>query len=358
MMGQRRNIHQLVAGASPGDAIYDHALLIQDALLDWGYNSTIYASNLHSTLEGQVPHLTRYRPRRDDVVLFHYSIGSDLSAFVKQLQGPVVLIYHNITPPEYLKDVSGEMTRQVQQGRDELPTFKDIARLALADSEFNLQDLIKAGYPRTGVLPIVLDEERYKIASNTTLARQYRDDHINLLFVGRIAPNKRQDDLIKIFYYYRQIQPQSRLFLVGQAWDPAQRYLARLRGIVAYLGLENVVHFTGHVSFQDLVTYYRLADVFVGMSEHEGFGKPLIESAYFNVPVIAYASAAVPYTLGNAGVLVHQKDHPLIAELINLLVTDQALRDQLLAGQKKRLQAFRRAAMVQSLRGYLDEVLC
>jgi glycosyltransferase involved in cell wall biosynthesis len=267
-----------------------------------------------------------------------------------------VLIYHNVTPSEYLEHVSHELARQMQQGRDELPEFRDTVRLALAVSEFNRQDLVAAGYPHTGVLPIALDESRYTVDSNPALVHKY-DDWINLLFVGRIAPNKRQDDLIKVFYFYHHIQPKSRLFLVGQAWDPAKRYWDQLRGMVEYLELGDAVHFTGHVSFGDLVTYYRLADAFVCMSEHEGFGKPLIESMYFDVPVIAYAAAAVPYTLGDAGVLVYRKDYPLIAELIDLLLTDESLLEKLLAGQRNRFEAFRQAAMFESLRSYLDEVL-
>ena len=356
-MSKRRGVHQLVVGASPGDAIYDQALLIQATLRDWGYASTMYACNLHPTLVGQVPHFTKYHPRRDDIVLFHYSIGSELSTFVRHLRCTVAMIYHNVTPPEYLDDVSHTLAQLVRQGQAELPDFKDVVQLALADSEFNRQDLIAAGYANTALLPIVLDEELYEVASNEALLRQYGGDAVNVLFVGRIAPNKRQDDLIKIFYYYHQIEPRSRLFLVGQAWDPAKRYLAELKGLAGHLGLRDAVIFTGHVSFADMVTYYRLADVFVGMSEHEGFGKPLIESMYFDLPVIAYAATAVPYTLGDAGVLVHKKDYPVIAELINLIVTDADFRVQLLAGQRARFQDFRQETMLRLLRGYVDALL-
>jgi glycosyltransferase involved in cell wall biosynthesis len=356
-MRRRRAVHQLVVGASPGDAIYDQALVIQKALQTWGYESRIYACHLHSALEERVFHYTRYRARSEDVVLWHYSIGSELSAFVRGLKCPVVMIYHNVTPLEYLQNVSSEMARLVQQGRAELADFRDIVRLALAVSEFNCLELEAAGYSHTGVLPIVLDEARYGVPSNPALLSRYDDEAVNLLFVGRIAPNKRQDDVIKVFYCYHHIQPSSRLFLVGQAWDPAEQYRVWLERLVNHLGLTGLVHLTGHVSFEDLVTYYRLADVFVSMSEHEGFGKPLIESMYFNVPVVAYAAAAVPYTLGDAGVLVHRKDHEVIAELINLIVTDEDLRGRLLAGQQARFQAFRQESMLKLLGSYLQDVL-
>lgn len=356
-MRRKRAVHQLVVGAVSGDAIYDQALIIRAALQAWGYESQIYACHLHTALVGQVPHYTHYRPRADDVVLFHYSIGSELSAFVRRLKCPVVMIYHNVTPPEYLQGVSNEMARLVRQGRAELPSFRDAVHLALADSEFNRLDLEMAGYSHTGVLPIVLDEARYEVASNPALLARYDDGTVNLLFVGRISPNKRLDDLVKVFYYYHHIQPHSRLLLVGQAWDPAEKYQAWLKGLVDYLRLGDSVHLTGHVSFEDMVTYYRLADVFVCMSEHEGFGKPLVESMYFDVPIVAYAATAVPYTLGDSGVLVHRKDYEVIAELIHLIVTDEDLRSRVLAGQQVRFQAFRRENSLKLLRHYLDQVL-
>ena len=179
-MSKRRGVHQLVVGASPGDAIYDQALLIQATLRDWGYASTMYACNLHPTLVGQVPHFTKYRPRRDDIVLFHYSIGSELSTFVRHLRCTVAMIYHNVTPPEYLDDVSHTLAQLVRQGQAELPDFKDVVQLALADSEFNRQDLIAAGYANTALLPIVLDEELYEVASNEALLRQYGGDAVNV----------------------------------------------------------------------------------------------------------------------------------------------------------------------------------
>ena len=356
-MIKRHGIHQLVVGASPGDAIFDQALIIQAALLAWGYDSAIYACNLHPSLVDEIPHFTKYRPRHDDIVFFHYSIGSEMSVFVHDLRCTVVMIYHNVTPPEYLDNVSRTMAQLVRQGQSELPEFRDVVQLALADSEFNHLDLLAAGYPKTGILPIVLDEARYEVALNERLVQQYRDDAVNLLFVGRIAPNKRQDDLIKVFHYYHQIEPHSRLFLVGQAWDPAKRYLAELKGLVSHLGLGDSVIFTGHVPFADMVTYYRVADVFVCMSEHEGFGKPLIESMHFDVPVVAHAATAIPYTLGDAGVLVYEKDYPVIAELLHLIVTDDVFREHLLAGQRARFQDFRQETMLRRLRGYVDTLL-
>lgn len=349
------HIYQLVAGASPGDAIYDHACVIQDTLRAWGYSSRIYAGHVHHSLARQIPHFNRCHPHAHDVVFFHYSIGSELSAFVRQLRCKVVLVYHNVTPPQYFAGISQELAQSTARGIAELTDFRDVAALALADSEFNRRDLLAAGFTQTGILPIALNEAQYAaVSSHSLLEDRYRDGKVNLLFVGRITPNKCQDDLIKVFYHYHRIQPDSRLFLVGQSWDPAGRYLSWVQGLVSYLGLQDHVCFTGHVSFEDMVAYYRLANVFVSMSEHEGFCKPLLESMYFELPIVAYAAAAVPGTLGDAGVLVHQKDYPLIAELLDLLVRDPSLRAQLLAGQRRRFAGFRQEVLTQALRGYVD----
>ncbi len=350
-------VHQLVVSATPGDAIYDYAALIRETLRGWGYRSELYAANVAPALEGEARYFTRYRPRPDDVVLFHYSIGSELSSFVQELPCSTVLIYHNVTPPEYVEQFSGEMTRQVRVGREELPAFKESVRLALGVSEYNRRELVTLGFPRTGILPLVLNEGAYELAPNEALLNAYDDGSVNLLFVGRVSANKRHDDVLKIFHYYRQIRPESRLFFVGKPWDPAARYENWLRGIVDYLGMGEAVVFTGHVPFRDMVTYYRLADVFVCMSEHEGFGKPLIESMYFDLPVVAYAAAGVPGTLADAGVLVHRKEYPLIAEMIELLVTDGELRETILEGQRRRLQDFRQKTMVALLREHLAPLL-
>jgi glycosyltransferase involved in cell wall biosynthesis len=169
-----------------------------------------------------------------------------------------------------------------------------------------------------------------------------------------VVPNKRQEDVIKVFYHYRQLNPHSRLFLVG-SWGRMERYLEWLRGFVRYLKLEDV-HFCGHIPFSQLLAYYRLADVFVSMSEHEGFCKPLLESMYLGVPILAYAAAGVPDTLGDAGILIKEKRYEIVAELIHLLMTKVDLREAVVARQKERLEHFSSARVMEMLRGYLEKL--
>lgn len=354
----RAALHQIMVGAVPGDAICDEAFFIRDNLRQWGYASQIYAKSIHPALAKEVLPYKRYRCREtgDDLLFFHHSIGSEACDYVRSLPVRLILIYHNITPPGYFKDVDAHLYEKMVRGRRQLEELKDHTLLALADSEFNRQELLEVGYIRTGLLPLAFDAQRYQAPPSEEVMKRFGDDSVNLLCVGRIAPNKRQEDVIKVFYYYKQINPRSRLFLVGSSWDPGDVYLKWLQGLVAYLGLADV-HFCGHVPFEELVAYYRLADVFVCMSEHEGFSKPLLESMYFGVPIVAYNSTAVPYTLGDSGILINEKRYDFIAELIGLLLTDEALRQRIVAKQSERLQEFGEDRVMNALRSYIEELI-
>jgi glycosyltransferase involved in cell wall biosynthesis len=271
------------------------------------------------------------------------------------LDVPLLLVYHNVTPPHFFVGTSAEVAERTRHGRDELPVFRERALLALADSEFNRRDLIKAGYGRTGVVPVIVPDTLRQVSPDVDVLARL-EDGVNLLCVGRVTPNKRPEDVIKVLYYYRQIEPRARLFLVGHTayYYP---YVCWLRGLVAGLGLEDAVTFTGHVSDATLAAYYRRADVFVYMSEHEGFGIPLVESMRFEVPIIAYASTAIPETLGGAGILVRQKHFPAVAELVYLLQTDADLRARVVARQKARARDFAPDVILEQFRGYLDAVM-
>ncbi len=351
------SIHQMIIGAVMGDAISDHAFMLRDALRQWGYESHIYAQHVHPDLSKEVRPYTDYQPTGADILIFHYSIGSEVSEYVASLSTRLVMIYHNVTPAEYFRKVDHVLFEQMERGRRGLARFRDKIELALADSEFNRLDLVQAGYPNTGVLPVALDETKYsQPPSQELLARFGQDGYTNLLFVGRIVPNKKQEDVIKTLYYYKRINPRSRLFLVGPHWEQAQVYLNWLQDLALYLNLPDV-HFCGHVPFDELLAYYGLAHVFVCMSEHEGFCKPLVESMYFDVPIVAYDATAVPYTLGGAGVLVKEKRFEVVAEMINLLVTDEKLRGQIIARQRQRLQHLTKEAVLAGFKNHIEELI-
>jgi len=157
--------------------------------------------------------------------------------------------------------------------------------------------------------------------------------------VGRIAPNKRQENVIRAFYQYRKLNPDSRLILVG-SYLGMENYYQRLVKYAKALGIEDDVVFTGHIKFSEILAFYHVADAFVCMSEHEGFCVPLVEAMFFNVPVIAYDTSAISDTLGGSGVLLDSNDPVFTAHVINRVLTDEKLRESIVEGQKKRLEDF------------------
>jgi glycosyltransferase involved in cell wall biosynthesis len=180
-------------------------------------------------------------------------------------------------------------------------------------------------------------------------------DKLNVLSVGRLVPNKRFEDLILTFSYLKEfVRPDARLYLVGST-QKMDLYLEFLQTLMTRLDLSDVV-FAGHVSTPQLVAYYRCASVYLSMSEHEGFGVPLLESMHFEVPVVAYKAAAVPETLGNSGVLITAKNHAAVAELIGLLVEDRDLREKITARQRERLRDFLPAKAEERLRRLLESL--
>jgi glycosyltransferase involved in cell wall biosynthesis len=332
-------LHQFSAGATPGDAITDHAILLRKWIREAGLRSEIFAESIHPSLADDVHSYFSYRPRmKDEIVIYHHSIGSDVADYLLSLDVQVILIYHNVTPPEFVRDANPVLARQLEKGQDQLMDLKSATVLGLGDSAYDEEDLKRVGYDKTDVLPIVLDETRYDIPPNQDLLKQYREGSLNLVFVGRLVPNKCQEDLIKLLYYLRRIEADARLFLVGSAWLPA--YADWLHELADELDVSDGVIFTGYVSQQDLVTYYELASVYVSMSEHEGLGKPLLESMYFDVPVLAYAAAAVPETLGDGGVLFRHKDYEALAEFVDLFMHEAKLQHGVITRQRKRIQAF------------------
>jgi glycosyltransferase involved in cell wall biosynthesis len=349
-------VHQLVPNFDDGDAIGNHIRALRRLLRGWGYASEVYAQYIHESLARDARFFTRYRDVSDprNVVLFHFSIGSEVTSFFAGLPDRKVLVYHNITPAEYFIGVNARVADRCRRGRWELQRLAAVTDLALGVSEFNRRELEAAGFRRTGVLPILLDWASYQHPPVRALQRGYGEG-TTLLYVGRIAPNKRIDDLIRAYYFYRRLDPGSRLLVVGSAVD-TEGYLAGLQKLAAELGVLDGVVFTGQVPQAELCTYYRLASVYLSMSEHEGFGVPLLEAMHFGVPIVAHAAAGVPGTLGGAGLLVNAKDFPVVAELIHRVVTEPVLRDAVVAGQRERLEAFDSAIIGEQLRGHLDSL--
>ena len=327
-------VHQVLATLGYGDAIGHEVLGIQRALRAAGYQSDIFVETADRRLE----HLTvDYRDlpdasHPDNLLIHHFSIGSRASRVAYALPDRMALVYHNITPPEFFVDVHPLLVQLCFLGRRELAAYANRVELALGDSEFNRAELESLGFPRTAVLPVVPDFTHLDGTPNFMQAGAFDDGWVNLLFVGRMIPNKRIEDVIRAFHAYKRwFNPRSRLLLVG-SHGGFERYLAMLHDFIARIGAADV-HLLGHVSNEELAACYDIADVFLCASEHEGFCVPLMEAFHLGVPVVAYATTAVPATMDGGGILYHHKDPLEIAALVSAVVSDAALHDAVIARQ-------------------------
>src|SRR4029077_18514442 len=294
--------------------------------------------------------------RRDNLLLHHFSLGSKASRTAFALPDRMALIYHNITTPEYFVGVHRRLARQCFRGRRELQAYADRCDLALGDSEFNRQDLDALGFPRTAVLPVVPDFSHLDREPNWLVARDFDDDWTNILFVGRMIANKKIEDLISWFHAYHIVfNPRSRLLLVG-AQSQFERYAAALHQLVATLGTPDV-HFIGHVSDEELVAFYEVADLFLCASEHEGFCVPLVEAFYKQVPVLVYGATAVPHTMDGAGVLFDDKDPRHVAALLDAILSEPALQDAIVEGQTAAVGRLQRKDFSGTLLGFVERIL-
>jgi glycosyltransferase involved in cell wall biosynthesis len=337
-----RRVHQLVAALSYGDAIGNEALVIQGHLRRAGLASDIFAERVHPRMAHLARPLWEYAEvsSPETVCLFHFSIGSAAGRLIYHAPDRLVSIYHNITPAAWFLGFHPHLAGLCHHGRRELAAFAARTELGLADSEFNRRELEAAGYRRTAVLPIVLDLDAYRRPVSPVARRLYDDGRVNVLFVGRIIPNKRIEDLIDVFaLYQRHVEPRSRLLLVGD-YRGHERYYDRLQERVRKLGADEVV-FTGHVDDDDLRAYYADGDVFLCLSEHEGYCVPLLEAMAFGLPVIAYDAGAVAETLRGGGILLREKRPEVVAELIGRVQEDAALRAAVLRTQERALAAVR-----------------
>jgi glycosyltransferase involved in cell wall biosynthesis len=272
----------------------------------------------------------------ETVCLFHFSIGSAAGRMIYHAPDRLVAVYHNITPARFFLGFHPHLVGLCHHGRRELAAFAPRTELGLGDSEYNRRELEAAGFRRTGVLPIVLDLARYRQPPSPVSRALFSGRRTNLLFVGRVIPNKRIEDLLAVFALYRRHDPTSRLLLVGD-YRGHERYYARLRERAAALSLSlsDDVVFTGHVEHDDLLAAYREADLFLCLSEHEGFCVPLVEAMAFGVPVVAYDAGAVRETLRGAGVLLQDKDPERVAEVLWRLRTGPELRQAVLDTQRR-----------------------
>jgi glycosyltransferase involved in cell wall biosynthesis len=339
-------VHQLLSGAGPRDAITAEASAFRERFVAWGWGGDDLAARIVPGLEGRFRPPARLHAGRDDVLLIHHSAGLPGLDEILGAPGRKLLLHHNVTPARWLWDEAPVVAAHCALGREQLPALVRACDHAAADSAFNAAELAALGAPRTEVLPLLVDLAPLGASRDVSAPRDPRAPHV--LFVGRLSPHKRQDRVIEAFALYRRVRaPGARLTLVGEPLTAG--YAESLRTLAERLA-PGAVHVRSSLSPAELGDVYRSADVFLCLSEHEGFCVPLLEAIVLGVPVIARAAGAVPEVAGDAAVIVAEDDPALVSELLHLVVTDAALRTTLLDRGRLRAAAFAPDAVTSRLR--------
>ena len=314
----------LIPQMATGDATSNHTRLIQQLLEEKGFETRVVVER-RSRSDGSDLSVEKWKGDARVSILQH-SIGSEVAQFVIRKKTPVVLNYHNITPASYFQAWQPELAKSVKRGRQQLGQLARLTRRGIADSEFNAQELRDLGIDDVVVAPVL-----WKLGSGGPPAgqgdRMDIDGAGTVLFVGRLAPNKCQHDLIAAFAVLSRFRPQSRLVLVGHASPP--QYLHSLKSLARRLGVHSRVVFAGKVSDKNLLQWYQLSDVLACTSEHEGFGVPLVEAMANGLPVVAYDAAAVAETVQDAGIVIRDKRPLTMALALHRVLSDPQLRQSL-----------------------------
>ena len=337
-MKQKRRIFQVMEALDYGDAVSSITISVKELLGKSGYTSQVLTKFCNDKVQKYAVPYESVKINSDDIVIFHYWNYNTLGSWINKIKCKKVFWYHNITPECFYEPGSQGVVnyRKAQKQIQEiLPSFN----LLIGDSEYNVSELRDiTGLDTTGfAIPPALDidELKEKKYDEKLLKELKKDSVVNIIFVGRFAPNKAHNDIINIFRYYNKfINRKSKLHLIGNNVDFPD-YVSMLGNMIEEMELVDSAFIHGKVSYEEMYSYYHGADLFLSMSDHEGFCCPLIEAMVFEIPVVAYEAAAVPETMGGAGTLVNTKDPYLVGELINIILSQPGLKEQITEKQKR-----------------------
>ncbi len=343
-------IYQLLPTLAVGDAIGNEVLSIDAGLRARGVKTHIYyLQNPRGSIDSRIASPYEQMPETtdEDIILYHLSIGSRMNRDLRGVKGKIIFRYHNITPADFFRYYNPELEDRCRKGLEEIRSLADMPDRCIAVSEFNKAHLRSLGYTcAIDTCPIVINWKEYDDVAGAADAdaapiakKADKSDPLRVLFVGRVAPNKKHQDLIAaVAAYVESYGPGIDLTLIGSSAGNGG-YEKELRAYADLLGIADRVHFCGHMDFAGIVQAYRSSDIFLCLSEHEGFCVPLIEAMHFGVPIVAYDAAAVGNTLGDAGILLRDKTPERVAEALHRL-TDPDERERYRQAEARRVQDF------------------
>lgn len=342
--------HQFAPTLAYGDAVGNDCFELQRLYWSRGVRSDLFAAEAK-------PEVAQFvRPSRDleqvpvegSSLQVHISMGNDALWDIAKLPHRKTVVYHNITPAHFFEGLNEHARRYSEIGREQLAAFARVSELGIADSRYNQKELVRAGFDKTAVVPIIVDWAAFDVAPDPAILRELSDERTDILAVGQILPQKAVHKVVAAFAKYRESDPTARLWLVG-SHAMSEAYLGQVREAIRAQGLDDAVTLTGTVPMSALVAYYRGATAFVTLSEHEGFCVPLLEAMRAGLPVVASDAGAIPDTLGDAGILLSGTDPDIVAAALERAVRDAALRKDLIARGQRHLVAFTPEAVADDL---------
>jgi glycosyltransferase involved in cell wall biosynthesis len=346
-------LDQLLAGFAEGDAISRQAILFRNIFRGWGFPADIFvdAAHVSPAMRADCRPLADYPGGTGDVAIHHFGTTSPAAAALDRAAAHKILIYHNVTPAHFFRGYDDAAAEQLAAARIQVALLAPRCAAVWAVSRFDAEDLAELGVRNARVFPLLFNADADAEPDPALRGRLAAPALTTLLFVGRLAPNKRVEDLMETYACYRRINPFSRLFVIGSE-RTCPRYALMLRMLARDLAVPNIC-FEGFVTPAGLETYYQLADVFVSCSAHEGYGAPLIEAMRRGVPVIARDAGGTSEALGGAGVMYAEATAAELAGLIHRVAGDKVLRAEILAAQQRRVLDIRARPVEQELRALL-----
>ncbi len=334
---EKKKIYQILPVVAHGDGVSQQAFQLECKLREIGYQCETYADSVQGKQIKKKVFSYHKLPKTsdEDILLYHLSIGSHLVEDLLVRKGRIVVVYHNITPYGWFAKYDKTLERLCKQGRVDMKKLAERVEFCLADSQYNANELREAGYTcPISVLPIMINFDKWK---HTAVTRSYHS--CNILFTGRVVPNKRVEAVIETFFYIKKyFNSNARLELVG-TYQENSLYFQKLQRYIKRLELTDVF-FKGHVSEKELTEAYERADVYLSLSGHEGFCIPILEAMFFGIPVVALDCGAVSETMNGAGVLVKSTDGLLIAGVICDIINSAVLKTEIIEEQYKRLEEY------------------
>lgn len=349
-------IHQFHSGSAYGDAVTNSMLLLRRHLVSLGFESNIFVEHLDPALDHELRPYTHLEDElsADDVLIIHHSMGHDRIEWLMSLKCRKWLLYHNITPADFFPDGS-PFHKYALLGRRQLVQIQYCIERAFAVSEYNAHELREVGYVDVGVIPVLVDDAKFSDIFRPRCLEVATGRPWTVLFVGRVCQNKGHGDLIEaVKFWKKRYLAQPIQFVCVGSFDAGDPFYQELRASVDEAGMNDAFLFTGKLLDKELLDWYARADCYLSLSRHEGFGVPLIESMLSGLPVVALSRAAVPETMGGAGVLIDSAEPELVCRQLARLLRNRARRKEIIRGQSRRARQFGAPHIRRTLREVLD----